>query len=357
MGKVTVIGLGPGHMDQIPVGIYRMILEAGTIYVRTNQHPAVKELEQENIRCLSYDSVYERLEEDFERVYPAIAQDLLQRAQTEEVIYAVPGHPMVAEKSVQLLLENTEGVEVEIAGGKSFLDDLFAAVKVDPVDGFQLVDALDVHPDALNLGQHVIVMQVFNSFVAGEVKLSLMEKYPDEHQVALVDAAGTREQHVTWCPLYEIDRFDGVHNLLSLYVPPLERDAQTRSFETLQYYIDAITGEEGDVWIREQTHESLLPYLREETEEVVEAFMEDDIDHAVEELGDVLMQILYHTNLGEKEGWFSLEDVLEAINKKLRRRHPHVFDGVIARTPEEVDALWQKIKAEEKRQEREDENR
>lgn len=320
-------------------------------------HPAVSELEAEGIEIFSYDSFYEELEEEFEKVYPAIVEDLLKKSASEDILYAVPGHPMVAESTVQMLLETGENREIEIAGGKSFIDDLFTAVKADPVEGFQLLDALDFHPDQLNTGQHVILMQVFNGFVASEVKLSLMDIYPDEHQVALVNTAGTPEETVTWGPLYEIDRFQGVHNLLSLYVPPLEQDERVRSFETLQFYIDAITGDNGDVWIREQTHESLLPYLREETEELIQAIQHQDVDNVVEELGDVLMQVLYHTSLGEKEGWFSLEDVLETINRKLRRRHPHVFDGVEAKTPEEVDALWQKIKEQEKRQEGNHESR
>ena len=61
------------------------------------------------------------------------------------------------------------------------------------------------------------------------------------------------------------------------------------------------------------------------------------------------MQIVYNTNFGERSGYFSFEEVIETLNKKLRRRHPHVFDDVKAETPEEVDAIWQKIKAEEKR--------
>src|SRR5574337_627285 len=92
-----------------------------------------------------FDEVYEA-NEQFETVYEKIVGDLLKEAtiSKEDIIYAVPGHPMVAEKSVQLLLENTAGIVVEIKGGQSFLDDFFTAVKVDPVEGFQLLDGLDL---------------------------------------------------------------------------------------------------------------------------------------------------------------------------------------------------------------------
>lgn len=346
MNTIKVAGLGPSNLEQIPLGIYRTILSKGKVFARTEEHPVIKELESEGVTIHSFDSVYETYEEDFEVVYPKIVEELLHLAEKEEVLYVVPGHPMVAEKSVQLLIESEAAVE--IVGGKSFIDDLFQAVSVDPVEGFQLLDAFDLNHDQVNVAQHGVVMQVFSPFIASEVKLTLMEIYPDEHQVAVVDAAGGSNEAVTWVALYELDRFEGINNLRSVYVPPLEQDERTRSFATLQYYIDQITDESGDVWVNQQTHQSLLPYLKEETQELIEAFENEDIDNIVEELGDVLMQVLYHTNLAEKTGYFSLEEVLETINKKLRRRHPHVFDGVEANTIEEVDALWQRIKQEEK---------
>lgn len=349
MGKISVVGLGPGDMAQLPMGVYHLLKGGQPIFLRTKLHPVVETLEKEGLAFNSFDAVYEA-NEQFEGVYDKIVAQLIAAAEKQDIIYAVPGHPMVAEKTVQLLLEDKQGIEVEIKGGKSFLDDLFQAVRIDPVEGFQLLDALDLKQDEIELGQHVIIMQVFNEYIASEVKLTLMEKYPDEHLVALVHAAGSQAEKVEWLPLFEIDRMQGVHNLTSLYVPPLAQDDRTKSFQTLQYYIDTITGEDGDVWIKAQTHESLLPYLKEETDEFIEAVEKEDSENMVEELGDILMQVLYHTNLGERSGYFSLEEVVETLNKKLRRRHPHVFDGIEATTAEEVDALWQKIKLEEKRE-------
>ena len=352
MGKISVVGLGPGDLEQLPMGVYRLLKSGEPIYLRTKMHPVVSELEREGFKFHSFDAVYEN-NDQFEGVYDTISTELIELADKQDIIYAVPGHPMVAEKSVQLLLDNKKGIQIDIKGGKSFLDDLFQAVKIDPIEGFQLVDALDLKQDELEVGQHIIVMQVFNQYIASDVKLTLTEKYPDDHVVALVHAAGSKTEKVDWLPLVEIDRMEGVHNLTSMYIPPLAQDDRTKSFQTLQYYIDLITGETGDVWIKEQTHESLLPYLKEETEEFIEAVKKEDDINMVEELGDILMQVLYHTNLGERSGYFSLEEVLETLNKKLRRRHPHVFDGVEAKSIEEVEILWQEIKAKEMREKNE----
>ena len=346
MGKISVVGLGPGDLEQLPMGVYRLLKSDEPVYLRTKLHPVVSELEQEGFEFHSFDEVYEK-NDQFEGVYDAITAELIELASKQDIIYAVPGHPMVAEKSVQLLLANQQGIEIDIKGGKSFLDDLFLAVQIDPIEGFQLVDALDLNQDELEVGQHIIIMQVFNQYIASDVKLTLTEKYPDDHMVALVDAAGSKTEKIDWLRLVDIDQMEGVHNLTSMYVPPLVRDEQTKTFQTLQYYIDRITGEHGDVWIKQQTHESLIPYLKEETAEFIRAAENEDDINMVEELGDILMQVLYHTNLGEQAGYFSLEEVLETLNKKLRRRHPHVFDGVEAASVEEVEKLWQKIKAEE----------
>lgn len=346
MNTIHVAGLGPGDLNQVPLGIYKTILKQKKMYVRTADHPAVKRFQEKGVQIISFDSIYEKFNEDFERVYPAIVEALLNLAENEEIFYGVPGHPMVAERTVQLLLE--QDALTNLLGGKSFIDELFQAVKIDPVDGFQLLDAFDIHQDQIHTGQHVFVMQVFSPFIASETKLTLMEIYPDEHDICIIDAAGSESEQVKWVKLFELDRFEGVYNLRSVYIPPLLRDQRTTSFETLQYYIDQITAESGDVWINQQTHQSLLPYLKEEVQELIEAFENEDIENVIEELGDVLMQILYHTNLAEKAGIFSLEEVLDTINRKLRRRHPHVFDGVEANTIEEVDAIWQRIKKEEK---------
>lgn len=349
MGKIKVIGLGASELEQLPLGVYRTIKQSDKLYVRTKEHPVVKELEEEGVEMTFFDDYYEKFS-SFQQVYPAIVENLLKLSEKRDIVYAVPGHPMVAEKSVQLLLES--GKKVEIIGGKSFIDDMFQAIKIDPVEGFQLLDAFDLSQDEIQIGQSLIIMQVFNQLMASEVKLTLMELYPDEHQVCIVDAAGSQYEEIKWIPLYELDHFDGIHNLRSVYIPPLKRDERVKSFELLQFYIDEITSENGDVWIREQTPESLLSYLKEEVDELIQAYEQEDVDNIIEELGDVLLQILYHTNLAEKTGQFTLEEVLEGINRKLRRRHPHVFDGVTANTVEEVNTIWQKIKQKEKEERR-----
>ena len=128
--------------------------------------------------------------------------------------------------------------------------------------------------------------------------------------------------------------------------------------DTVRYPMDPLVevfrrllAPDGCPWDREQTHETLKPYLMEEAQEVLDAIDEKDMAHLQEELGDVLMQIVFHSALAETQGAFDINDVIAGITEKMIRRHPHVFGEEKADTPEAVAALWQKIKTAEKKAE------
>ncbi len=118
-GKITVVGLGAGDMDQLTIGIHKLLTKADTLYVRTKDHPLIEELEKETKNIRFFDDIYEK-HDQFEAVYEEIADILFEAARREDVVYAVPGHPFVAEKTVQLLTERQEkeNVQVKVAGDK-----------------------------------------------------------------------------------------------------------------------------------------------------------------------------------------------------------------------------------------------
>ncbi|MGA9232995.1 MAG: SAM-dependent methyltransferase, partial [Exiguobacterium oxidotolerans] len=187
--RITVVGLGVGELEQLPFGVYKLLKETTQpVYLRTADHPVVSELATEGMKFTSFDSIYER-HDRFEAVYTDIVETLLDQATQTPIIYAVPGHPLVAESTVQQLL--ARATDIDIVGGQSFLDPMFAAVGVDPIEGFQLLDATAFRVDEAQIRQHVLIGQVYDAFVAGDLKVMLMERYPDEHPVTLVTAAGT----------------------------------------------------------------------------------------------------------------------------------------------------------------------
>ncbi|TWT06222.1 nucleoside triphosphate pyrophosphohydrolase [Planomicrobium sp. CPCC 101079] len=350
MNTIHIIGLGAGDLDQLPLGVYKSLKKAERLYVRTADHPVLAELAEEGVTFTSFDAVYEK-HDAFEPVYAEIAATLIKMAKDEKVVYAVPGHPLVAEQTVQNLIEAEKNGDcrLSIEGGHSFLDALFGALRIDPIEGFQLVDGTEMKSGQLNMTQHLLIAQVYDSFSASEVKLTLMEKYPDDYPVTIVTAAGSAAESLRTVPLYELDRSTEVNNLTTVYVPPAKDHMQRlREWQTFRDIVAVLRSPDGCPWDREQTHESLSPYLIEEAHELLQAIREEDDEAVAEELGDVLLQIFLHAQIGQDNGYFQLEDVLEAVSAKMIRRHPHVFGDVQVSGSDDVLANWQAIKAEEK---------
>ncbi|SFA51357.1 tetrapyrrole methylase family protein / MazG family protein [Anoxybacillus pushchinoensis] len=348
MGTITIVGLGAGDIDQLPFGVYRTLKQAKRLFLRTKDHPVVAQLEAEGIHAQSFDDVYETYDQ-FEQVYEHIVKVLCEEAKKGDVVYAVPGHPLVAERTVKLLMEKQSDISVRIEGGQSFLDALFTAVGVDPIEGFQFIDATSFQPDEIQLRNHIVFCQVYDSFVASDVKLALLEKLPHDYPVFIVDAAGSKQERAKKVALYELDRATMVSNLTSVYVPKVEHDELLyHDFTTLRRVIATLRGPNGCPWDRKQTHESLKKYLLEEAYELLDAIDRQDDENMIEELGDVLLQVMLHAQIGEDEGMFSIDDVIRAITEKMVRRHPHVFGDVHVDHAEEVVRNWQAIKQAEK---------
>jgi tetrapyrrole methylase family protein/MazG family protein len=348
--RISIIGLGAGDLNQLPLGVYKVLKQEGNLYLRTKEHPVVSELEKEGLQFKSFDEIYEK-HDQFSDVYEEITETLLAEAEKGPVTYAVPGHPLIAERTVQLLLERGPGrdTEIEIGGGQSFLDAMFQALEIDPIEGFQLLDGTALSSHSLLLNSHTIIGQVYDSFVASEVKLTLMEKLPDEYEVFIVTAAGSSDQIIKKVPLHELDREMELSNLTSVYVPPVEDDLIFyKDFHKLRGIISELRGPNGCPWDQKQTHVSLKKYLIEEAYELIDAIDSEDVDHVIEELGDVLLQVMLHAQIGEDEGYFTIDDVIEGISAKMIRRHPHVFGDKTADNVEEVMKNWQEIKEQEK---------
>lgn len=350
MNTLTVIGLGAGDFNQLQMGVYKKLKAAKKLYVRTVDHPVLEELSAEGLQFESFDAVYEK-HNSFQPVYEEIAEKLVAAAAIEDVMYAVPGHPLVAEQTVQLLIDAVdEGkVKLVIEGGQSFLDPIFGALKIDPIEGFQLLDGTSFSMHDINMRQHILIAQVYDTFSASEVKLTLMEKYDDEYPVTVVTAAGSSQEKLVTVPLYELDQSVEVNNLTTVYVPPVKsQEDALRDWTTFRQIIAVLRGPNGCPWDQKQTHESLKKYLLEEAHEYLAAVDAEDDFAMIEELGDVLLQVFLHAQIGEDQGYFTLEDVLASISEKMIRRHPHVFGDVSVEDAEAVVANWEVIKAEEK---------
>jgi tetrapyrrole methylase family protein/MazG family protein len=351
MPGITLLGLGPGDPDQLTRQAWEVLASSHEVWLRTRQHPTVSGLPSSTV-LHSFDELYEN-SAAFEEVYAAITEKIVELGRRPEgVVYAVPGHPFVAEATGPAIARRArqEGLSLQIVGGLSFLEPAFSALGLDPFPHLTLFDAL-------TLGQSntpvftpeipVLVAQIYSRLVAGEVKTTLNTIYPDQHPVSLVHAAGTRHQSVEQLPLFEIDRSEQIGMLTCLYVPPL---GQGTSFESFQEIVAHLRAPNGCPWDRAQTHASLRTHLLEESYEVIQAIDSGQTESLREELGDLLLQVVLHSQIASEAGDFTVNAVIKGIRDKIVRRHPHVFGSLELEGVDGVLQNWEKLKEAERKE-------
>ncbi|MDK0864511.1 nucleoside triphosphate pyrophosphohydrolase [Clostridium perfringens] len=346
---LKIMGLGPGAYEALTIGALKELKNNKNIYFRTEKHPTVDFLKDEGIKFESYDHAYEKYD-SFDDVYKYIAEDLITKIKDDEdLIYAVPGHPLVAEKSVVNLIElcKENNIQYEVLPAVSFVDAMMEALQVDPIEGVKIIDAFDMKNQILDKRVGTIITQVYNNFIASEVKLRLLEGYEDDTEIIFVRAAGVEGlESIRKIPLYELDWQEDIDYLTSIYIP---KDlGNKKDFQDLLDIIETLRNPGGCPWDREQTHESLKSALLEECYEVIDAIENEDEDALIEELGDVLLQVVFHASIGKEDGYFDIMDVIGGISNKMINRHPHVFGNEEANTSEQVLVNWDEIKKEEK---------
>lgn len=358
MYRIRIVGLGPGPLEQMTMAAWHAITQAAVLVLRTERHPCIEQLRPHlSVGAIiqTCDDLYEACTR-FEEVYAAIVERLIALAQMHgEIVYAVPGHPCVGERTTALLQQRSveAGAEVEIVAGLSFMEPVFAAVGVDPMDGGQVIDAMILarqHHPMIDVNLPLVLGQLYARWLASDVKLTLLNAYPEEHVVTVVQAAGTAQQRLIPLPLSELDHGEHFDHLTSLYVPPLPPHS---SFTALQELVAHLRAPEGCPWDREQTLASLRSDLLDECAELLEAidaeaFVDDNSAAICEELGDVLLSATMMTQIATEEGRFRMADVVRGVVTKLIRRHPHVFGDVTVSGVEHVLANWDTIKAQEK---------
>ena len=347
---IKIVGLGPGSPDALTIGAVKALEESKNLYFRTEKHPTVDYLKNGLKSFKTCDNYYEE-GSSFDEVYSNIANEMIEEYKKYgELVYAVPGHPLVAERSVLNLINlcNENNIEYKILPAVSFVDAMMDRLQIDPIEGLKIIDAFDIKNQILDKRIGTIITQVYNHLIASEVKLELLEYYNDETEIYYVRAAGIKgEESVRKIPLYELDMQEDIDYLTSVYIP--KNLDNKKDVHDLVNLIRTLRSEDGCPWDREQTHESIKNQLLEECYEVVDAIEKDDIDLLIEELGDVLLHVIFHAVIGEEDGYFNLSDVVDGVCNKMIYRHPHVFSNAIADTSEDVLKNWDDIKSQEKK--------
>lgn len=353
-GPIIVVGLGPAGLDRLRSADLAVLEEPDNkVVVRTAEHPAAAELAQRR-PIIACDDLYEQ-SADFDEVYEAIAARVLEAAASGPVVYAVPGSAVVGERSVPLIRAVATGIPVEIRPGESFIDLACAAVGIDPIaDGLQVLDARAL-PDPLPFHVPTLITQIDSPLIASEVAVTLGRTLPDDHDVTVIDRIGDEDAEVRATPLAGLAKLE-FGSRTTLFVPPASVGILGLVATNRILRLEC-------PWDAEQTHHTLVSHLIEETYETVDAVSklpvaapggEPDLGayaELEEELGDLLIQIVFHSTMAREAGAFDFDEVAEGIRSKIVSRHPHVFGDVEVKDAGEVIGNWEEIKRVEKRRE------
>lgn len=354
--KITVVGLGPADESLLTNQTVAAIKTASRRFLRTRRHPAASLLAD----AVAFDDEYE-IGESFEAVYRAISDRLLREAATGDLLYAVPGSPLVLERTVELLREATVAadLQLEVLPAMSFLDVAWSRLGIDPItSGVRLVDAQRFAVDAAGQRGPFLLAHCYNQRVLSEVKLAVDE---EPESAVVLQRLGLPDEAVFEVAWSEIDREINADHLTSLWIPEL---AEPLAGEFVRFEELVRELRERCVWDQAQTHGSLRKHFLEESYEVLEALdgraslddseVDANLDsHLVEELGDLLYQVFFHARIGAERGSFTVTDIVRTIHDKLVTRHPHVFadQGVVGVGQQDAEVLarrWEEIKRQEK---------
>jgi tetrapyrrole methylase family protein / MazG family protein len=346
--RVVVVGLGPAGVDLLLPAARAALEQSAARLVRTARHPAVAELAREGIDLTGLDDEYDAAT-DIDDAYRAIVVRVVDAAVRHgSVAYAVPGNPVVAERTVELLHDAARAgsVTLDVVPGLSFAELAWARLGIDPMRGARVVDGRDLDGDG-----PLLIAQCDSLLVLSDVKLALLERLEPATPVTVLQRLGLSDESVRTVPLAELDRVVEPDHLTSLFVD-VPGGGAARELARLLALAERLRRPGGCPWDADQTHQSLTRYLLEEAYEVVEAVegLPAEAAYAAleDELGDLLYQVVFHAVLAEEAGAFTMAEVARGIHDKLVRRHPHVFGDVEAGTSSEVMRNWEQIKKDEK---------
>lgn len=345
---IKIVGLGTGKVDSLTLKTYREIKNNKNLYVRTKEFSTIAELEKEGIFFESYDEKY-NTSDLFKSLYEFIADDIIKNHELKgDLVYAVPGHPLVAEKSVTNLIERckVKGIDYEIYPATSFIDLIMENLEIDASEGLKVVDAFDIREKVINKRDDIIVTQVYNNLIASEVKLKLSEIFSDEIKINYIKISNEGDIIKREINLYELDHQEDLDHTTYIHIPKMQGGLY--DFHDLIDIVAVLRGEGGCPWDKVQTHKTIKSDLIEECYEAADAIENDDIIGLEEELGDILLHVVFHSGIAHDDAEFEITDVIAGICKKMIYRHPHVFADEVANTKEDVLKSWDETKKSEK---------
>lgn len=335
---ITVVGLGIKESDITLSGV-EAIRDAEIVVVKTALTPTYNYFLKNGIKTVLLDDFYDNAE-DFASLDQKIADYIIKTSENKNLVYAVNGSG-VDDGSVVLLKSLAD---IKIIPGVSYAS---GALTNSPFTSYLAYSAYDIMSMSVFMPQKRVpltVKEIDNPFLASELKLKLCAVYGENQPAIIINNGKTKN-----ILLFELDREKNYDYSTMLIIPSVElMTAERYDFADLLEIMAVLLGENGCPWDKSQTHESIRINAIEEAYELVEAIDKRDVDNMCEETGDLLLQSVFHSLLGEAEGEYDMTDTLTVLCKKLIGRHTHIFGANKAANPDEALKSWEAAKGVEK---------
>ncbi len=344
MAKITIVGIADGKRENLTLKADRVIQEAKAVCLQSGEIPLYAEIGRQADTC---DEMF-REAEDFEALKNSIAEKLIEAAKTQDIVFGALGD-VVQNQIADAVIRQAKaaGIEIELVNGLACGGAAAAeAVKAGETipDGVYSVSG-QAFDGLMRNEEGALIYEIDSPYLASEIKLKLLRQLDGQTPVYIFSAGNNADK----IPLEELDRVSGYDYSFSAYIPPVELEAKAGfTYADLESIMRRLRAPDGCPWDREMTHDSLKRYLIEEAYEVYDAIVLQEMDMLYDELGDVLLQVVFHAQIASEHRDFDSLDVTTAVCAKMINRHPHVFGQVKADTPEEVLTNWDQIKKKEK---------
>lgn len=339
MGHLTIVGVGL-EAGNLTFAAAEHLQSGAKVILHTDRIGCAEWLRSKGIEFTSLDDLYETCP-DFDEHALAAANAVIQAAEENDVVYAVYD---IRDRSVQQILAQRK--KTDVIAGPPTEGALFALAE----GCTRMLEASDWENYHLSAQENVIIREIDSRALASEVKLKLMDVYPEESTAYLLSGDGS----IARLPLFDLDRYKQYDHRTCAFIRA-EKDVtklERFGFDELVQIMQRLQAPDGCSWDRAQTHSSLRACMLEETYEVIEAIDAEDPDHLYDELGDLMMNIVMQAIIAEKHGEFELGDCTTAICRKMISRHTHIFGGDSAGDPEAVMDLWTRNKMKERGQDK-----
>lgn len=296
---INVVGLGSTSAKDLTLEAVKIMENGNKNFLRTERHEALSFFEENKINYESFDYLYDEMK-SFDEVYNKIVEILIEKSKDEDINYFVPGTPLVAEKTVKLLIE--KAIKIKIINGISFIEPVLAAVGRDAVDGLLFLDS-DADKFDFDTRRDTLITQVYNKRIASDLSLLLQEIYDEEDLCYVITNAGLDDEIVRKVKIYELPRIDDYNHQSCIYIPK----SSGKNLNMILNKISSIINEK-DIYLDDENLENIKNQLLEYSESI-------SMDYEREK--DILALSLFLILLKDNDGLIDLRQIFEEIYKKL----------------------------------------